>query len=71
MKDLEKREIKRISKEFTFKFNNYWEIYQVSPYVIISAIYGDEGKEERMMLFNINEKEIIENESLIRYFSII
>ena len=68
MKELEKNEIKRLCREFTV--NNYGEVYKVCPYIVVSAICGDEGKEEGMMLFNMTEKEIIENKKLIRFFSI-
>ena len=66
MKDLEKNEIKRICREFSF--NNYGEAYKVCPYVVVSAICGDECKDEGMMLFNMTEKEIAENKKLIKFF---
>ena len=67
MKDLEKNEIKRVCKEFSI--NNYGGVYNVCPKIIVSAICGEESKEEGMMFFNKIEKEISENKKLIRFFS--
>jgi hypothetical protein len=50
MKELEKKEIRRICREFAI--NNYGKIYQVCPYIIISAICGEESKDEGMMFYN-------------------
>ena len=68
MKNGERDEIKRLCKEFMF--NNYGEIYQVCPYIIVSAICGDENKEEGMLFYNKTEKDIIESKKLIQYYSI-
>ena len=66
MKDLERNEIKRVCREFSI--NNYGDAYKVCPYIIVSAICGEEGKEEGMMFFNKTEKEINENKKLIGFF---
>ena len=68
MKDLEREEITRICREFTI--NNYGNVYNVCPYIVVSAICGDEGKEEGMMFFNKIEKEINENKRIIGFFSL-
>ena len=67
MKDLEKNEIKRICREFSM--NNYEEAFKVCPKIVVSAICGEEKKEEGMMFFNRTEKEMKENKKLIRFFS--
>ena len=66
MKDLERNEIKRVCREFSI--NNYGDVYKVCPYIVVSAICGEEGKEEGMMFFNKIEKEIGENKKIIRFF---
>ena len=68
MKALEKNEIKRICREFSM--NNYEGAYKVCPKIVVSAICGDEKKEEGMMFFNKTEKEMKENKKLIKFFSI-
>ena len=67
MKDLEKNEIKRICREFSM--NNYEDAFKVCPKIVVSAICGEEKKEEGMMFFNRTEKEMKENKKLIRFFS--
>ena len=66
MKELERKEIRRICREFAI--NNYGKIYQVCPYIIVSAICGEESKEEGMMFYNRIEKEIFEGKKVIRFF---
>ena len=66
MKELERKEIRRICREFVI--NNYEKIYQVCPYIIVSAICGDENKDEGMMFYNRVEKEIFEGKKVIRFF---
>ena len=66
MKNMEKNEISRICREFSF--NNYGFIYKVCPYIIVSAICGNEFKEEGMIYYNMNEREIKENKKRIRFF---
>ena len=68
MKNLEKNEIVRICREFSF--NNYGGVYKVCPYIIVSAICGNEYKEEGMMFYNMIEKEISDNKRIIRFFDI-
>ena len=67
MKESERNEIRRICREFSI--NNYGEIYQVCPKIIVSAICGDEMKEEGMIFFNKTEKEMSENKNVIKFFS--
>ena len=67
MKELERNQIRRICREFSI--NKYGEAYQVCPKIIVSAICGDESKEEGMMYFNKTEKEMTENKKLIKFFS--
>ena len=67
MKDLERNEIRRVCREFSI--NNYGKIYQVCPYIIVSAICGDENKDEGMIFFNKTEREIIEGKKVIKFFS--
>jgi hypothetical protein len=66
MKEFERKEIRRVCREFSI--NNYGEIYQVCPYIIVCAICGEENKEEGMMFYNQTEKEIIEGKKVIRFF---
>ena len=66
MKEFERKEIRRLCREFSI--NNYGKIYQVCPYIIVSAICGEENKEEGMMFYNQTEKEIIEGKKVIRFF---
>jgi len=66
MKEFERKEIRRVCREFSI--NNYGKIYQVCPYIIVSAICGEENKEEGMMFYNQTEKEIIEGKKVIRFF---
>ena len=68
MKKGEKEEIKRLCKEFIQ--NNYGEIYQVCPYIIVCAICGDDNKEEGMLFYNKTEKDITESKKLIQYYNI-
>ena len=68
MKNGERDEIRRLCKEFIN--NNYGEIYQVCPYIIVSAICGDDNKEEGMLFYNKTEKDIIESKKLIQYYNI-
>ena len=68
MKDFERNEIKRVCREFVL--NNYGNVFEVCPYIIVSAICGDESKEEGMMFFNKIEKEIVENRKKISFFQI-
>jgi hypothetical protein len=66
MKKMEKDEIIRICREFSF--NNYGNVYKVCPYIIVGAICGNEYREEGMMLFNMTEREIADNKKVIRFF---
>ena len=68
MKNMEKNEIVRICREFSF--NNYGGVYKVCPYIIVSAICGNEYKEEGMMFYNMTEKEISDNKRIIRFFDL-
>ena len=68
MKNMEKNEIVRICREFSF--NNYGGVYKVCPYIIVSAICGNEYKEEGMMFYNMTEKEITDNKRIIRFFDL-
>ena len=68
MKNMEKNEIIRICREFSF--NNYGGVYKVCPYIIVSAICGNEYKEEGMMFYNMTEKEITDNKRIIRFFDL-
>lgn len=68
MKNMEKDEIIRICREFCF--NNYSNIYKVCPYIIVSAICGNEFREEGMMFYNMTEREINDNKKMIRFFEI-
>ena len=68
MKNMEKNEIVRICREFSF--NNYGEVYKVCPYIIVSAICGNEYREEGMMFYNMTEKEINDNKRIIRFFDL-
>ena len=67
MKEQEKEEIKRICREFLV--NNYGTVYNVCPRIIVSAICGEENKEEGMMFFNKMEKEISEKRKIIRFLA--
>ena len=66
VKNMEKNEIVRICREFSF--NNYGNAYKVCPYIIVSAICGNEFKEEGMIFFNMTEREIADNKKMIRFF---
>ena len=66
MKNMEKNEIIRICREFSF--NNYGNVYKVCPYIIVSAICGNEYKEEGMIFFNMTEREITDNKKMIIFF---
>ena len=66
MKNMEKKEITRICREFSF--NNYGYVYKVCPYIIVSAICGNEFKEEGMIFYNMTEREIKDNKRKIRFF---
>ena len=68
IKNMERNEILRLCREFCF--NNYANIYKVCPYIIVSAICGNEFKEEGMMFYNMIEREINENKKIIRFFEI-
>jgi len=68
MRNMEKNEIVRLCKEFSF--NNYGNIYKVCPYIIVSAICGNEYREEGMMFYNMTEREINDNKKMIRFFEI-
>ena len=68
MKNMEKNEIVRICREFTY--NNYKTIYKVCPFIIVSAIVGNEFKDEGMIFYNMTEREISENKKRIRFFDI-
>ena len=68
MKNMEKNEIVRICREFSF--NNYGGVYKVCPYIIVSAICGNEYREEGMMFYNMTEKEINDNKRIIRFFDL-
>ena len=67
IKELERNEIRRVCREFSI--NNYGKVYQVCPYIVVSAICGDENKDEGMMFFNKTEKEMIEGKKAIQFFS--
>jgi hypothetical protein len=67
MKEQEKEEIKRICREFLV--NNYGNVYNVCPKIIVSAICGEENKEEGMMFFNKIEKEMTEKRRIIKFLS--
>ena len=68
MKNMEKNEIVRLCREFSF--NNYGNVYKVCPYIIVSAICGNEFREEGMMFYNMTEREINDNKKMIRFFEI-
>ena len=68
MKNMEKNEIIRICREFTY--NNYGIIYKVCPYIIVSAICGNESKDEGMIFYNMTEREINDNKKRIRFHDI-
>ena len=68
MKNMEKNEIKRICREFTY--NNYGIIYNVCPYIIVSAICGNESKDEGMIFYNITEREISDNKKKLRFHDV-
>ena len=66
MKNMEKKEITRICREFSF--NNYGYVNKVCPFIIVSAICGNEFKEEGMIFYNMTEREIKDNKRKIRFF---
>ena len=68
MKNMEKNEIKRICREFTY--NNYGIIYNVCPYIIVSAICGNESKDEGMIFYNMTEREISDNKKKLRFHGV-
>ena len=68
MKNMEKNEIKRICREFTY--NNYGIIYNVCPYIIVSAICGNESKDEGMIFYNMTEREISDNKKKLRFHDV-
>jgi len=68
MRNMEKNEIVRLCREFSF--NNYGNMYKVCPYIIVSAICGNEYREEGMMFYNMTEREINDNKKMIRFFEI-
>ena len=68
MKNMEKNEIKRICREFTY--NNYGIIYKVCPYIIVSAICGNESKDEGMIFYNMTEREISDNKKKLRFHDV-
>ena len=68
MKNMEKNEIKRICREFTY--NNYGIIYNVCPYIIVSAICGNEYKDEGMIFYNVTEREISDNKKKLRFHDV-
>ena len=68
MKNMEKNEIKRICREFTY--NNYGIIYNVCPYIIVSAICGNESKDEGMIFYNITEREINDYKKRLRFHNV-
>ena len=63
----EKKEIERLTKEFTF--NNYRNNYNVSFEVIISALCGEERKDEEITYFTKLEKEFKEGQKIIKFYS--
>ena len=68
LKNMEKNEIKRICREFTY--NNYGIIYNVCPYIIVSAICGNESKDEGMIFYNMTEREISDNKKKLRFHDV-
>ena len=68
MRNMEKNEIKRICREFTY--NNYGIIYNVCPYIIVSAICGNEYKDEGMIFYNVTEREISDNKKKLRFHDV-
>ncbi len=68
IKNMEKNEIMRVCREFCF--NNYENVYKVCPYIIVSAICGNEYKDEGIMFYNMMEREINDNKRIIRFFDI-